>query len=393
MSVLRTIIACASQCGTCVGAADFCLTCNGGQLASSGKCVSSCPSNTLATSGTCTACHPDCATCSGTSFSQCSSCPSGRPVLSNGRCLPTCSKTQFFDNASGSCQACDSSCSSCSGSGPSNCLACSSSTSVLRGGSCVAANCGGNGTAVVPGLGLCLSDLVSVSGTSAPVPLPSISGIDSPAVINAGSRRLTWWEILLMTLGCVFIFICVLALFHRRMRAKRAKLTADFAASKNIDARGVGWRAKLASLFSRGPRISKEDKVAMRVARLRNLEEERHMAVLGKLGITPGSNAPSQYAGSRRLSAAGTGVGDTDSFYSHVTGLPPRVPVPRQPVNTRNVERNSDSWRYSGTTISSSRSITEAQRYVKSVEDPELGVGGSSVAPAGTGTSKNPFRK
>ena len=404
MSVLRTVVACASQCGTCVGAADFCLTCNGGQLASSGKCVSSCPSNTLATSGTCTACHPDCATCSGTSFNQCSNCPSGRPVLSNGRCLPTCSKTQFFDNASGSCQVCDSSCSSCSGSGPSNCLACSTSTSVLRGGSCVAANCSGNGTAVVPSLGLCLSDLVSVpqvSGTSVPVPLPSITGIDSPAVINGGSRRLTWWEILLMTLGCVFIFVCVLALFRRRMRAKRAKRTAKFAATKNIDNRGAGWRDKLASLFSRGPRISKEDKIALRVARIRNLEEERHMAAIGKLGATPGSNAPSQYAGSRRLSVANTGVGETDSFYSQVTGLPPRAPIPRQPVNTRNVERNSDSWRYSGTTISSSRSISEAQRYIKSFEergDIELGVGGSggggySVVPAGTGTSKNPFRK
>ena len=267
----------------------------------------------------------------------------------------------------------------------------------------MAANCNGNGTAVVPDLGVCLSDLVSipqVSGTSVPVPLPSITGIDSPAVINGGSRRLTWWEILLMTLGCVFIFVCVLALFRRRMRAKRAKRTAEFAASKNIDDRGVGWRGKLAMLFSRGPRISKEDKVALRVARLRNIEEERHMAALGKLGVTPGSNAPTQYAGSRRLSAAGTGVGDTDSYYSQVTGLPPRAPVPRQPVNARNLERNSDSWRYSGTTISSSRSITEAQRYVKSFEerdDLELGMGGSgggySVGRAGTGTRKNPFRK
>ena len=184
------------------------------------------------------------------------------------------------------------------------------------------------------------------------------------------------------------------------MRAKRAKRTAEFAASKNIDDRGVGWRGKLASLFSRGPRISKEDKVALRVAQLRNLEEERHMAAIGKLGGTSGSNAPSQYAGSRRLSAANAGVGEADSFYSQVTGLPPRAPIPRQPVNTRNVERNSDSWGYSGTTISSSRSISEAQRYVKSFEerdnDIELGVGGSgggySVVPAGTG-SKIPFRK
>jgi hypothetical protein len=113
LSVLRTITACSSQCSTCVGATEFCLTCNGGQLASGGKCVTSCPSNTISTSGTCTA-YPDCATCSGTSFNQYSSCPPSRPVLSNGRCVPACSKTEFFDKTSGSCQACDSSCSSCS---------------------------------------------------------------------------------------------------------------------------------------------------------------------------------------------------------------------------------------------------------------------------------------
>ena len=401
---LRTAItACSSQCGTCVGAADFCLTCNGGQLASGGKCVSSCPSNTITTAGTCTSCHPDCATCSGTSFNQCSSCPSNRPVLSNGRCLPTCSKTQFFDTTSGSCQSCDGSCSSCSSSGPSNCLACSSSSSVLRGGSCVPANCNGNGTTttatttVVPGLGVCLSELVSVQASGASVPLPTITGLNSPAV--NGGRRLAWWEILLMTLGCVFIFVCVVALFRRRMRAKRAKRTAAFAEAKNIDARGVGWRQKLGSLFrspfSRDRNIPKEDKVALRVARLRNLEEERHMAALGKLGGQPSS----QYARSV------TEAADTESMYSQVTGRPPRAPVPRKPVNLRGiVERGPSSTRFSGTTVSSvksDREISEAQRYAKSVDeeepdelDPVSGGDKYWLVPAGTGTdqvSRNPF--
>ncbi len=260
--VLRSATtACSSQCGTCVGAADFCLICNGGQLASG---VTSCPSNSITTSGTCTSYYPVCATCSRTSFNQCSSCPPNRPVLSDGCCLSTCSKMRFLDTASGSCQSRDSSCSSCSGTGPSNCLACSSSTSVLRGGTCVAANCNENGTtttattSVVPGLGVCLSDLVPVSESSFPIPLPTITGINSPAAINTG-RRLAWWEILLMTLGCVLIFLCVLALLRKRMRAKRAKRTAEFAAAKNIDSRGVRWRVKLGSLFSRGARIPKED--------------------------------------------------------------------------------------------------------------------------------------
>ena len=389
--VLKTATtACSSQCGTCAGAAGFCLTCNGGQLASGGKCVSSCPSNSITTSGTCTPCHPDCATCSGTSFNQCSSCPPNLPVLSNGRCLPTCSKTQFFDTESGSCQSCDSSCSSCSAAGPSNCLACSSSTSVLRGGTCVAANCNENGTtttataSVVPGLGVCLSDLVSVSGSSASVPLPTITGINSPATINTG-RRLAWWEILLMTLGCVLIFLCVLALFRKRMRAKRAKRTAEFAATKNIDARGVGWRAKFSSLFSRGARIPKEDKVALRVERLRNREEERHMVALNKLGVSPAAPGSTHYARSDMVRGGGSEV-DTESLYSQVTGVPPRAPVPRKPLNMRE------------------REISEAQRYAESVEGrdelrPGPGPGGNNadspwLVPAGTGTtqaSRNPF--
>jgi len=205
---------------------------------------------------------------------------------------------------------------------------------------------------------------------------------------TSGGRALAWWEILLMVLGCVFIFLCVLALFRRRMRAKRAQKTAAFAASKNIDARGAGWRAKLISLFSRGPRVPKEEKLALRVARLRNIEEERHMAALGKLGVSAGTSAlRSPYdARSRRLSAAG---GDTESFYSQVTGLPPRAPAPRQPVNMRSVERASEA-RYSGTT-----SVTDAQRYAKSIEEldePEFEI----IPVAGTGTSlesRNPFRR
>ena len=75
-----------------------------------------------------------------------------------------------------------------------------------------------------------------------------------------------------MTLGCILIFLCVLALFRKRMRAKRAKRTAEFSAAKNIDPRGVGWRAKLDFLFSRGGRVPKEDKVALSIERPRNRE-------------------------------------------------------------------------------------------------------------------------
>ena len=193
-----------------------------------------------------------------------------------------------------------------------------------------------------------------------------------------------------MTLGCVLIFLCVLALFRKRMRAKRAKRTAEFAAAKNIDSRGVGWRARLGSLFSRGERIPKEAKVALRVERLRNREEERHMVALNKLGLGPAA-AP----GSSHLVRGGGSEVDTESLYSQVTGVPPRAPVPRKPVNMRNiVERGpSRSSRISGTTVSSSRSDRE------SVEiRPGPATGGNDdlpwLVPAGTGTtqaSRNPF--
>ena len=38
-----------------------------------------------------------------------------------------------------------------------------------------------------------------------------------------------------MMLGRVLVFLCVLALFRGRMRAKRAKRTVEFAVAKNID--------------------------------------------------------------------------------------------------------------------------------------------------------------
>ncbi|KAF6764653.1 FRAS1 protein [Ephemerocybe angulata] len=250
-----TCIACSSSCGTCAGSADFCLTCPGNLLAADGKCVSTCPttsftstSNTVPPANACLTCHPDCATCSGPAFNQCTSCSATRPVLSAvtgataGRCLPTCSKNQFFDATSRTCQSCDSSCASCSGAGPSKCLSCSSSRQIVRGGQCLDATCTGS-TGVLPGLGVCLSDLVSVPKETA---LPPITGLDNPTVVKS---KLQWWQILLMVLGCVFIFVAFLWCCRRRARKQRAKKTTQFAKGKGIDkgkwkwgSFAAGWR-------------------------------------------------------------------------------------------------------------------------------------------------------
>lgn len=235
------IVACASSCTSCSGSSTFCLTCTNNQLASKGQCISTCPSNTFASAGACLTCNADCASCTGGSFNQCTSCPASRPVLVNGRCLPTCAQNQFFDPTSGTCQACDSSCASCSAAGPSNCLACASAGQKLSQGSCVAADCQA-GTSVIAGLGVCLSDLVvttSPSGGSAP--LPPVSGIDTTTTVEH-TRRLEWWEILLMALGCAFIFLAVLWCFRRRQRKKRAGAKVAMYPPDH----GRGWRWKLA---------------------------------------------------------------------------------------------------------------------------------------------------
>ncbi|KAJ6572174.1 insulin-like growth factor binding protein [Mycena capillaripes] len=352
-----TCTACDSSCASCTGSATFCLTCASNQLAASGKCVSTCPGNTFSSTGSCLTCHPDCSTCSGASFNQCTSCPSSRPVLTNGRCLPTCSKTQFFDPTSSTCLPCDESCSSCSGSGPSQCLACSSSDQVLRAGTCVAAACQ-QSSSVIPGLGVCLSELVDVPSTTTPgaAPLPSVTGLDAPTAIAAPPRRaLAWWEILLMALGCAFIFLAIVWLWRRRARKQRAQRTAKFAAKRQLDP--VGWRWRLLrfgeKLFGHHASRRAEPVVegeAVKLAKMRAAEEasdERDMDKLLANYEYPRGEVRSQQQQHHhhhhhlhlqrererehaRNSSASTL--SAPSLYSQVTGLPQRVPEPKEPV-------------------------------------------------------------
>ena len=401
--------ACDSSCSTCAGSSTFCLTCANNQLASSGKCVSSCPSDTFSSSGACLTCHPDCASCSGSSFNQCSSCNTTRPVLTNGRCLPTCSQSQFYDTTSSTCQTCDSSCSSCSGNGPSNCLACSNSGQVLQGGTCVTATCT-NSSSVIPGLGVCLSDLVkSPTGTSA-TPLPSITGLTTPVVV--ARAPLAWWQILLMTLGCAFIFLCFLMCWRRRARKQRANKTARFVSAKALD-RKLNWRYKLLRFGERlfgHDTTGRDDEVEeIKLEKLRNAEEARHHAEMEKLmGLSNykagSARGPSSSSSSLHSSREDRRIRDSlgvhsefsrpnsmsaGSLYSQVTGMPRRTPEPRQPV-----KENPDQLpsRFSLSTFSSSVHLpkssapSEAESYAKAMRD-----GPSSSN--GVVTSRNPFHK
>lgn len=425
-------VECDPSCGTCAGASTFCLTCANNQLASNGKCVSSCPTNTFSSSGSCLSCHPDCASCSGPSFNQCSSCAAGRPVLTNGRCLPTCSRSQYFDSTSSSCQSCDSSCSSCSGPGPSNCLACSSSNQMLSGGSCVTANCSGS-SSVLPGLGVCLSQLVQVPSSTAS-PLPSITGLTAPTTVNV-HRPLAWWEILLMALGCAFIFLVILMWWRRRARKQRAKRTAMFAKAKNLQSKG--WRARLVRfgerLFGHSNRgraavlpvhhdLARED---IKLQNLRDSEDARHQReVESFIDAYDYSSKPES-----RSSMAPSALPSRDgyhgqnvthnpnrlsghSLYSEVTGRPRQTAEPRQPV-----KKDMLASRFSSSTLSSSYSYrsrdrdrvvlaptppvpTDAEAYMMAVRpgldaSPPSNGGSHWIQPNHTGSSssRNPFRR
>ncbi|EJD46216.1 growth factor receptor domain-containing protein [Auricularia subglabra TFB-10046 SS5] len=392
-----TCAACDSSCSTCVGDAKFCLTCSGNSLASGGTCTSSCPSGTFSSSGACLPCHSDCATCSGSGFNQCTSCKADRPVLqaskdggaSVGRCLATCSKSQFFDSSSNSCSACDSSCSSCSGSGSNRCLACANPNQILKGGACVDAKCTSS-TSVVPGLGACLSTLVTAPFIdNTPKESPSTP---SPPPSGGGRRPLEWWQILLMALGCAFIFLMFLMCWRRRMRKKRAAQTAVFARQmkqRGLLSRGAHWLGdKLFGNHHARHEARSEKNVQEMLDRMRAAEEARHhreMEVLEAHARGAGAghgkwewtSAPSivttRYEDKHRAPSPQPSLLpryerdalsvdphanrlSAPSLYSVMTGAPSRRPEPRQPLRDRDAVQQpvAGGSRFSSSTIGSS---------------------------------------
>lgn len=390
------------------------MTCANNLLASNGQCVNSCPSNTFSSAGACVSCHPDCATCSGGSFNQCTSCNKALPVPTNGRCLATCGQSQYFDTTSSTCKSCDGSCASCSGAGPNSCLACSSSNQVLRGGTCSSANCT-SGSSVVPGLGACLSELVIVpssSGTSSGA-IPSITGLSTP-ITTTTSQRLQWWEILLMALGCAFIFMAFLYCWRRRARKQRAKDTAAFASAKALPHKN-NWRLRLVrfgeKLFGHGRREPLPENEEIALWKLRAAEEARHHRETEKL-IGSSSRSPSPHPSLRQYKHRGShDYSDAHSsnrlsagsMYSQATGMPRTGPEPRQPVKS-----NPLTSRFSTTTLGSSvhkkpnvlskrepmphKPPTDAEAYAASIRqspEPES----YWITPTNTGGSRNPFRK
>ncbi|CCM04529.1 uncharacterized protein FIBRA_06710 [Fibroporia radiculosa] len=270
---------------------------------------------------------------------------------------------------------------------------------------------------VVPGLGICLSDLVQTT-TSGSAAIPTITGINSPATSTTSSSHLAWWEIMLMALGCAFIFLVIVVTWRNRMRRKRAQATAAFATAKRLNP-SRSWRWRIARfgerLFGRAPRqrwTPPEDMEEVKLDKLRAAEEARHDRALEKRDEyeygsrhepSPLPSLYDYYTDSHgqakqhgdRHSAVSLSQG---SLYTPITGVPRRAPEPRQP--TRN-PRDLLPSRFSDTTLGShdarererASARTPAQEYAWSVtQAQDMPRGSYWLKPTSTG-STNPFRR
>jgi hypothetical protein len=291
---------------------------------------------------------------------------------------------------------------------------------VLKAGTCVASNCTAS-TSVIPGLGVCLSDLVTVANpsSSTPPPLPTLT---TPS-IGTTRRSLAWWEILLMALGCAFIFVIILWLWRRRARKQRAKQTALFATKLNHRA---AWRRR----FDKFAEFLKPNKTRgrsgmfvketeyQRLQRMRDAEAARHEHEMSKLEGSyikslkrvpspqpsiDGARSHTDSHSSNRISAP--------SLYSQFTGFPRKGPEPKQPSRELDLERGDLlTSRFSTTTSGTSVYRSPSDRRPEALppmpserEDHAAGhrpptsfwlipVESEPLVPTDTGESKNPFR-
>ncbi|TFY64234.1 hypothetical protein EVJ58_g2762 [Rhodofomes roseus] len=381
---------CSSLCQTCTGAtSNDCIICATGSYRFNGSCISASSSGVCENSNMiannnkhecdscpakCTKCEiPNFTTASTTNQAQCTGCVAGF-VLSNGTCIESCPTGTFLspkDNVT--CTACDSSCArfqrhlyfflsvqhllglSFRSAGTEQWTVPSYVFTVrilrhrvvfmsivrfqllelLRVWAEQLSRI--NSSSVISGLGLCLSDLVAtVASGTASTPLPTITGINSNTK-STTATSLAWWQILLMTLGCAFIFLVIVILWRRRMRRKRAQATMAFAAAKRLD-RPRGWRLRLLRfgerLFGNHHPNRKwmvpDEERDIKLERMRGAEEQRHLRTMEKLGGSSRQPSPLPSLGdyrddgweARKDQRGSLASMSNESLYTHITGQP-----------------------------------------------------------------------
>ncbi|XP_059921872.1 extracellular matrix protein FRAS1 isoform X2 [Gadus macrocephalus] len=135
-----TNVQCQSDCASCSGSADLCLTCrDSNSLVHLGRCLTVCPHGYRPDGHTCTACQPSCASCS--REWGCDSCAASLLLTADrGRCVPSCPPGSY-QHLHTHCSDCHPSCSECFSAGQQDCLVCSDPAALLKDGECVA-DCG-----------------------------------------------------------------------------------------------------------------------------------------------------------------------------------------------------------------------------------------------------------
>ncbi|GLB39232.1 hypothetical protein LshimejAT787_0603940 [Lyophyllum shimeji] len=211
-----------------------------------------------------------------------------------------------------------------------------------------------------------------------PAPLPTITGINIPT--PSSKRALEWWEILLMALGCAFIFLLIVWLWRRRARKQQAKKTLLFATTPGYNRTHKScwrwWLIRFGEKLSGHRRSQKANVVvmpheseSMKLAKLRTAEEAREEDMIKLIGdynqYTSRSASPAESSRYRhqmnmrddrlapgdRRSAGEASLHSAPSIYSQMTGVPRRTPEPRHPLRKKDL-----TSRFSTSTLSSDNS-------------------------------------
>jgi hypothetical protein len=204
-----------------------------------------------------------------------------------------------------------------------------------------------------------------------------------------------------MALGCAFIFLLFFMCWRRRARRIRAKHTARFASVKALD-RKDNWRWRLVRFGERlfGHKASTrvvEDSDDIKLMKMRAAEEARHEHEMEKLvgayeysrSGTRSSRGPPTVVSvhDHHHDSRDSVTLSADSIYSQVTGMPRRLPEPRQPLKNVDLPKS----RFSLSTLGSSTHygkrkppppVTDAAAYAQAVRMEKTSTGGS-----------NPFRR
>jgi hypothetical protein len=202
--------------------------------------------------------------------------------------------------------------------------------------------------------------------------------LETPTAVK--KFKLEWWQILLMALGCAFIFVLFIWCCRRRQKKKRAEKTTLFAAGAVRNRGQSSWRWKLIrwgeKLFghrrSTTTTVSKKNIVVVHpysagddAYKLNNLraaeegrppyisppmpstslrEEEDMVDLIGSYNQTRKAPKPADTNSfvaegggyllpqSTRRPLSGSSQLSAESMYSQMTGMPQRGADPRQPV-------------------------------------------------------------